>query len=221
MVKVCLDAGHNITGADTGAVGNGLTESILTLDICQRIKVLLEFNGFEVVMTRTGDFVNGRHGTEEESLQTRCDIANDNNCDIFISVHINSGGGYGFEVYCFIGGQAEILAETLRYYMKQQTGLNDRGVKSTGNFKVLRDTKMPAILSENGFIDNVSDVLKLSQPEFRQKIAIAHVKAVCDYFKVDYREENSGIKTKSGNKAIIGKINYKMKEIENLLKEIS
>jgi N-acetylmuramoyl-L-alanine amidase len=68
MPKICLDAGHNNSGIDTGTHGNGLREELLTLDICQLIKPLLQFNGFEVVMTREGDFVNGPHGTVNESL---------------------------------------------------------------------------------------------------------------------------------------------------------
>lgn len=183
MPKICLDAGHNNSGADTGAAGNNLREELLTLDICQRIKTLLQINGFEVVMTREGDFVNGRHENLNQSLQTRCDIANKAQADLFISVHINAGGGSGTEVYCIPGGNgnSERLANIALYYLVQQCAWPSRGVK-TANFLVLVKTVMPAILTENGFIDNVSDASLLATEDFRQKIALAHAKAVCDYY---------------------------------------
>jgi N-acetylmuramoyl-L-alanine amidase len=190
MPIICIDPGHNNKDADTGAQANGLREELLTLDICQRIKPLLEFNGFTVVMTRDGDFVNGAHNTLIESLQTRCYIANKAQANLFISVHINAGGGSGVEVFALPGGQAEKAAKIALYYLVQQTGLTDRGVKSD-SFYVLKNTNMPAILTENGFIDNHSDAQKLANPDFRQRIAIAHAKAVCDYFGQEYKEQGT------------------------------
>lgn len=188
MPKICLDPGHNTTGPDTGAAGNYLREAWLTLDICQRIKPLLQVNGFEVVMTREGDFVNGPHDTLNQSLQTRCDIANKAGADLFISVHVNAGGGSGEEVYHFPGStNGQRLAGIALYYLVQQCGWYNRGIKAA-KFIVLEKTKMPAILTENGFIDNVSDASLLVAEDFRQRIAIAHAKAVCDYFGRTYKE---------------------------------
>jgi N-acetylmuramoyl-L-alanine amidase len=188
MPKICLDPGHQTKDVDTGAQGNGLRESILTLDICQRIKPLLEFNGFEVVMTREGDTIPGVT-TLNQSLQQRCYIANAAQANLFISVHVNAGGGTGTEVYiCGRGGQAERLANIALYYLVQQCAWKDRGVK-VANFYVLTNTAMPAILTENGFIDNASDAAKLADPDFRQRIAVAHAKAVCDYYGQTYKEK--------------------------------
>lgn len=187
-MRIVIDAGHNNSGADTGASGNGLREELLTLSICQRIKPLLQFNGFDVVLTRDGDFVNGPHTDVNQSLQTRCAIANNANADLFISVHINSGGGSGTEVYCVGGGNGERLAGIAKYYLIQQCGWADRGVK-TAKFYVLMNTSMPAILTENGFIDNASDAKLLATEDFRQRIAIAHAKAVCDYYGQEYKDK--------------------------------
>jgi hypothetical protein len=188
MPKICLDAGHQSQGADTGAQGNGLREEILTLDISQRIKSLLQYNGFDVVMTREGDFVNGPHENLNQSMKTRCDIANKAQADLFISIHINAGGGSGTEVYCIGGGNGQKLAGIVLYYLVQQCGFLNRGVK-TSNFYVLVNTAMPAILTENGFIDNASDAPRLASEDFRQRIGIAHAKAVCDYFGQTYNDK--------------------------------
>ena len=85
-----IDPGHG--GGDPGAVGNGLREKDLTLDISKRIRRILE-NEFDatVYMTRETDvFVE---------LGERADIANKAGVDFFLSVHINAGGGTGFETY--------------------------------------------------------------------------------------------------------------------------
>ena len=58
-MRVTLDDGHNTYGSDTGAEGNGLLEQDLTLDICTRLRPLLQYNGIEVILTREGDLVKG------------------------------------------------------------------------------------------------------------------------------------------------------------------
>lgn len=188
MPKICLDPGHQNQGADTGSQSNGLREELLTLDICQRLETLLQLNGFEVVMTREGDFVKGPHNTVSESLQTRVDIANSANADLFISVHINAGGGSGTEILIAgSGGQADRVAYMVLTYLVSAGGWANRGVK-VENLYVLKNTNMPAILTENGFIDKASDAAKLADPNFLQKLAIAHAKGICQYFGVKYKE---------------------------------
>lgn len=189
MPKICLDDGHNSYGADTGAQGNGLREQDLTLDIVRRIKPLLEFNGFEVTLTRDGDFVNGPHDTVMQSLQTRCSIANQFGADLFVSVHINSGGGTGSEVYALPGGHGIIAAQRVLERLISACGWANRGLKTDKEFYVLVNTDMPAILTENGFIDTAVDAAKLTDPNFRLAIAEAHARGICDYFGVEYKGE--------------------------------
>jgi len=96
MTKTAVvDPGHG--GHDSGAVANGLKEENLTLDISKRVKRKLEskYAGVNVRLTRTGDTY--------PSLQARCDLANRLNAAAFLSVHINSGGGTGFESYICAG----------------------------------------------------------------------------------------------------------------------
>jgi len=186
-LKVCIDPGHG--GYDPGAVGNGLKEKDITLEIAMQLRSMLLFNGIEVVMTRDGDYAPGHVENDQNGeLWARVKIAKEAKADLFVSVHINAGGGTGVEVLVIgTGGRAETVAEKVLPYLVQAGGWANRGVK-TQNVMVLRETSMPAILTENGFIDKVTDAAKLKGPNFFQTLAVAHAKGICDYFGVKYKE---------------------------------
>ena len=186
-MKVCLDPGHG--GYDPGAVGNGLQEKDITLDVCLELKPMLENNGITVVMTRDGDYAPGHlEGNLNGELQVRVNIAEQNNVDIFVAVHINAGGGTGEEVLVSgNGGRAEQIAKSLLAELVSVSGWYNRGV-NVQDVMVLRDTSMPAILTENGFIDSVSDTAKLKDPAFIHALAVAHAKGICGYFGIVYTE---------------------------------
>lgn len=193
MSSICLDPGHNSFGVDTGAEGNGLREQDINLAICRELRPLLQYNGFTVVMTRDGDLVNGLSSGYSlvQSLQTRVDIAERAGADLFVSVHVNAGGGTGQEVLIYgSGGKAEVAANKVYDQINSISGWTNRGVK-VQNVMVLRETSMPAILTENGFIDSVSDSAKLKDPAFIHSLAVAHAKGICDYFGIVYKESIS------------------------------
>lgn len=156
---IVLDPGHG--GMDPGALGNGLVEKDITLDLARRVQKKLA-GVTDVVLTRNSDvFV---------SLADRADRANKLNADLFVSLHVNSGGGTGFESYVYTEadtGTVEIKNivhnETAAYYSR--FGFPDRG-KKKADFAVLRLTKMPAVLLENLFIDTKNDAEKLKDPVF-------------------------------------------------------
>lgn len=186
-MKVCVDDGHG--GYDPGACGNGLQEKDITLKVVLELKPLLEYNGIEVVLTRDGDYAPGHlEGDLNGELWARVNIAKQNNVDLFVSVHVNAGGGTGEEILISgTGGRAEVAAKKVLPYLVQAGGWANRGVK-TQNVLVLRETSMPAILTENGFIDNPTDAAKLKDPNFIHALAVAHAKGICDYFGIAYKE---------------------------------
>lgn len=164
-VKICIDPGHG--GSDPGAVALGDEEAPFNLDIGLRARTLFQLDGATIVMTRTTD--------TDVSLQGRCDIANNNGCDRFISTHCNAGGGTGTETYCYaLGGQAENLADYVQPELCAHMSTYSRGVK-TANYYVLVYTNMPAILGEVAFIDTVADNDKLSSATYRQEAARAYL----------------------------------------------
>lgn len=196
MTKICIDAGHNNFGPDTGAEGNGLREQDLTLDIATRLYRLLVDVGFNVIMTRTGDLVDGLSSSYslDQSLQRRVQIANAFKADAFISCHINSAdspSAIGSEILIAgTGGQAEQLAKKIEPYLVA-VSQTYRGIKVQDVY-VLKNTDMPAVLTESGFITNAIDATKLSDPDYRQSIAIAIMKGVCDFYNVSYQNQEGG-----------------------------
>ncbi|MCY6372475.1 N-acetylmuramoyl-L-alanine amidase [Clostridium ganghwense] len=171
-MKIFIDPGHG--GYDSGAVGNRLREKDLVLDISLKQKKLFETLGHEVRLSRSTDvFVN---------LAKRVYMANIWGADIFISNHVNSGGGKGEEVWCSInGGTGRVYAskvEAQLVMLFESRGIKTKRGRHGDYLYVIRNTRMPAILNEFGFIDNVSDVAKLKNESFRQQLAEAVVKGI-------------------------------------------
>ncbi len=162
MAKFCIDAGHNYSGVDTGAVGIMYKEQELTFQIADRLRIILERAGHQVKMTRENLTSNVSATNVAESLRKRANISNEFNADYFISVHLNAGGGVGTETYVLArGGEAESIAQKVQAAFKA-LGRVDRGVK-VNNLAVLRLTNAPAILVETGFIDNAQEEEWVSQ----------------------------------------------------------
>lgn len=160
-MKIFVDAGHNPTGVDTGASGNGLSEATVTHSIAQQLKLLLEASGHSVKLSRNrADVCLGV--SVSDSLSKRCAMANSWGADLFVSVHCNAGGGRGTEVYAYgSGGRGAAYAQKIQSAIVQRLGTVDRGVKYSQSFAVLRDTSMPAVLVETAFIDDPSDAALL------------------------------------------------------------
>ncbi|MGC4807666.1 N-acetylmuramoyl-L-alanine amidase [Micromonospora sp. DT233] len=177
LPKVYIDPGHG--GTDPGAGGNGLQEKNLTLAIALQVRdILLANYSVEVRMSRTTDITR--------SLAYRTDDANAWGASIFVSVHINSGGGTGFESYRYTtAGSGDIglhnaLHPRIIAAMRTVGSVTDRGQKSA-NFHVLRETTMPAVLTENLFIDSVADSNLLKRADFITAVARAHAQGIAAY----------------------------------------
>ena len=183
-MKILIDAGHG--GHDTGAYdpidpaqGDMLCtiEGEMAFDIAQRVERLLDGRGHRVHMTR--------RSTEFISLQTRCDIANRLKADVFVSIHLNAHRDpnvRGVEVFSFPGSieGAKLRNAVYVEIMDRLPGWKQRGTKEA-NFHVLRNTRMPAVLVECGFVTNVEEEKELHKPEIRQKFAEGIASGVLAY----------------------------------------
>lgn len=152
--KVFLGVGHG--GNDSGAVANGFKEKDMTLKIANACKAYLEANGISVKMSRYRD--------ENDPVSEEASECNAYNPDLAVDIHINAGGGDGFEIYHTVkGGTGKTLAQNIEAQVKT-IGQNSRGVKtrknSSGNdyYAFIRKTKCPAVIAELGFIDNLNDL---------------------------------------------------------------
>lgn len=177
MVKIFIDPGHG--GTDPGAVGNGLEEKNLTLQIATAVRNILlnEYVGASVLMSRIGD--------QTVSLTQRTNAANNWGADFYLSIHINAGGGTGFESYVYpgIGAPTTTYRNAIHDEVLKAVDFVDRGKKSA-NFHVLRETNMDAVLTENGFIDNSNDAAKLRSASFIAALARGHANGVARAFNL-------------------------------------
>lgn len=188
-MKIFIDPGHNHSGADTGAVGNGLKEQDITYLVASKVKPILERCGIEVRLSRNAITDNLANNSVNASLSARTRMANDWGADLFVSIHCNAGGGTGTETYSYQAGisSAYKLAQAVQKRMIEMVGLPDRGVK-TKSLYVLHYTNMPAILVETAFIDHKNDAAVLGSETGQQAFAEAIARGICDYTGISYRE---------------------------------
>lgn len=197
MKKIGLDFGHG--GSDPGAVGRvlGLKEKDVVLDIGLEVKRLLVNNGFVVITTRETDTsliprgnLTGRAWQARE-LRARSALINENNCDIVLSIHINSFSSSRPDYYStFVyknDGEAGRLASLIQTEVVATTGWKDGRVREK-NLHMVRETEMPAALAELGFISNSEQEKQLADSAFRKKLAGALAKAVCKYFGTEFSD---------------------------------
>ena len=177
-MKIGIDPGHG--GFDPGAVGlTRIYEKDVTLAISLELDRLLRQAGLEPVLTRTDD-------RTVEPI-TRSALLNNTKCDLAISVHINSAARREADyISTFIqgtGGRAEQLAKKVQAELVQATGWPDGGIRIK-NLHMTRETKMPAILVECGFISNPEQEKQLRQPEMQKKLARSIAAGVLDYLGI-------------------------------------
>ncbi|KYC82562.1 N-acetylmuramoyl-L-alanine amidase [Bacillus licheniformis] len=178
MKKVWLDAGHG--GTDPGASGYGLKEKDVVLKIVKYAKSYLEANykNVQVKLTRSTDVFY--------ELSKRASMANQWGADLFVSVHANAGGGTGFETFRYPGtaGKTLDLQKALHNEilttMKAYGQIVDRGLKQA-NLAVVRETHMPAVLTENLFIDRKEDADRLKDSGFLKAVGEAHARGIAKY----------------------------------------
>lgn len=178
---IVIDAGHG--GSDVGAIGKGgLLEKDVTLKVALLLEDYLTEAGANVLMTRRTDVDVARpNATDAEELQARVDVGNDNDADLFLSIHIDSfvsSDAHGTTVYIH---DDALLGKCLHDELQNRLDRNDRGVKFA-NFYVLRHTTMPASLVELMFISNPEEEKLLGQHETHVQAARALFEGLRVYF---------------------------------------
>ncbi len=189
---VVIDVGHG--GPDRGAKAGQpyCEEKRIALLTARLAKQYLEQLGYHVVMTRSTDnFI---------SLPRRVEIAKQANANIFVSVHYNSSRSpeaKGIEVFFFDSKEnksrataSKKLADAILSKVIRKTAANSRGVKK-GNFYVIRETSMPAVLVEGGFISNAKERTLLKSRLYQEKIAQGIADGVDQYFKARWRRASA------------------------------
>jgi N-acetylmuramoyl-L-alanine amidase len=158
-------------------------EKKIALKLSQLIKKSLEFRGYRVRMTRTKD--------DYVTLAQRVEMANLVKAKLFLSIHCNSSpsnkDAHGVEIFYHeakdsqrLKSSKRLASQTLHSFL-QQTGAHSRGVKK-GNFFVIRETSMPSILIEIGFLTNQEERTRLNDQSYLEKIAHGIAASMDRYF---------------------------------------
>ena len=172
--SVVLDAGHG--GSDCGAIGGGIQEKDITLDVAKRVETLLKQKGYDVKMTRFDDtFV---------SLQDRVEISEEYEPDIFVSIHVNSSVKpeiNGIETH-YYHQESISLAQTVHSALASAIHTTNRGLFKS-KFYVINHTTAPAILIEIGFISNTDERNQLIGETRKQATAKAIADGIQKYLQ--------------------------------------
>lgn len=201
MIKplVALSDGHGMDTAGkrtpifpigTPYAGEFMHENEFNRSVVSKLKENLERCGFDILLVSPGD--------DDTPLSTRTSLANNTitnkfnkPADIYVSCHANANtgswgtwGGISSHIYS-MGGKAEKLARICQPLLIKNTGLRDRGV-CVNNFHEVRETNMPAVLFEEGFMDNLEEATRLKSEEYRQICADSIAQGICTYFNIPW-----------------------------------
>jgi len=192
--KITINAGHgnkgignsSSNGIDTGAIGaSGYKEYIETKEIADLVSTKLQFNNIETLVIQDGD------------LWDVTNVSNNWKSDYFISIHCNafSANSHGVETFSLnTTGQGRVLAQAIHKELVPATGLYDRGLK-TANYHVLRETDMPAVLIEVGFISNPKEEALMKDSSWDEKVSSAITRGICNFLGLVYKQQNQSIIT--------------------------
>ncbi|QZS52334.1 GBS Bsp-like repeat-containing protein [Streptococcus suis] len=193
---VYIDPGHG--GRDSGASYGGVHEKNLALSVANKLRDNLVQRGINVLMTRDGDY-------DVDFKTERSRMTNESNADLFISIHFNATGAgvsnsSGIETYWYQYdpeyqpkinkemhnnptrlAESEILANKVQESLIKETGAVNRGVRRE-TFAVLRETAIPAILVELGFMDNPSELQVIKQDSYHTRLAKALAQGVMNWY---------------------------------------
>lgn len=188
MTKIqYIDAGHgeneNLSG-DPGAVNEkeGLMESRINLDLALRVEkyLLANFEDVKVIQTRKD--------AKFMSLVGRATKANNADADAFLSIHVNAGGGTGYESFVYSGSisqrtkdfQRAINNHAVKAAKKHGLGTHGNDPYKKDNLSVLRNTRMPGVLTEICYIDSKDSAL-LKKDAFLQDMAEAYAEGCAEF----------------------------------------
>jgi N-acetylmuramoyl-L-alanine amidase len=134
------------------------------------------------------------------SLLNRAEFANNISADLFVSIHANAAEisrgvvnpeVNGIETWYTVGQResagnyrinSRTLAQTVQRHLLRESGANDRGIRDAPDFVVLRETNMPSVLIELGFLTNPTEAARLANLQYQQQLAHAIYLGIVEAF---------------------------------------
>ena len=162
-MRIVVNAGHTKMGKGIGAY-KYLNESREARRIAYHLLYLLVGTSHEVIPAI--------YDVSSDNLKEAVTLSNNKKADLFVSIHLNAGGGEGVECYTYKGEKTKVATNICKNIAA--LGYKNRGVKDGSKFYVVKNTKAPAVLIECCFVDNKKDAEKYNA----YKIAEAIYKAI-------------------------------------------
>ncbi|NLE60781.1 MAG: N-acetylmuramoyl-L-alanine amidase [Planctomycetes bacterium] len=228
-MKICLDPGHggraNRKGYKRGPTG--LREAEVNLKVAHCLREFLEASGAKVYMTRRKDVYLAEDEREDQRL--RIEMANRNDCDVFVSIHHNASGTNPNANFTSVWyhddpdhspasldvAQQLAVALTDELRLPQQLGcplMSDKLMFAKSGFSVLRQAKVPAVLCESSFHSNPDEEARLRNPEYNRREAHALFAGLARYAyagipRMQVVDPPDGLLPESGGKQVVIELN--------------
>lgn len=202
---IALDDGHGMTTAgkrtptgirssETGK--NFMHENEFNRAVKRYLDKHLKASGFKTLLVAPTD--------ADTPLATRVKRANDAKADLYISIHANANTGKwgtwgGTETYTMPSGQGLVIGRIIHKHLMKGTPMRDRGVKNGSHLYVIKNTRMPAVLIEAGFMDNKREAELLLSDSFRRECAREIAMGICEAYGVKFKD-GLGSSSKSNTK---------------------
>lgn len=196
---VALDSGHGVdtsgkrspqlpNGQKTELNRNYMNEKLFNRVVEKYLEAELVKNGFKVV--KVADF------NADTPLKTRVAAANKAKADLYVSIHANAakklgewGSHGGIETFVGSSKESKRIGTIVQRWLLKGSKLRDRGVKDGSHLYVLKNTSMPAILIEAGFMDSTTDIDFLLSDAYRRECASEVAQAICEAYGVKYKAQ--------------------------------
>lgn len=198
---VVIDPGHG--GIDPGCVGkSGCQEKEIVLVVAKYLGAELKKHNIRTILTRESDQSLAENGDprlswKRRDLNARVNIANQAKADVFLSIHANSfpepiwSGAQTF--YNGQSPESKLLAESIQDFLVKDLGPNRRRALAA-DYRVLRESKMPASVVEIGFLSNPREEMLLQDPAYQRKVAKAIAGGLITYFVTQYQTGRGKVK---------------------------
>lgn len=173
---------------------NGTTEEAINLEIALKLQKLVEQSGAKVILTRSDE--NGIYSNDVKSIRkwkvsdtkNRVEIGNNNDADIFVSIHLNkfppSQVYNGWQVFYQKTSDesknlADLIQENLNKNIEKE---NNRQVLPISNIYIMDNVKIPSVIVECGFLSNPEECEALKTEAYQNKIVWGIYLGLQEYF---------------------------------------
>ena len=188
---IVIDVGHG--GSDPGKVStDGIEEKNVNLEIARYLQDYLIASDYTVYLTRDTDcglYDDNVSNKKRSDLNNRIQFFNEKNADLVISIHQNSypdASQHGAQTFYFKGREdSRILAENIQDSLLSIDTSNTRKAKANDSYYILKNTSVPAVIIECGFLSNPEETARLTDPNYQKDLAYAISVGVCRFSSND------------------------------------